>query len=72
MAEPKQPDQNSGMANLSVNSSRRSGDREDGMGNPAHQSGKRDTSESAKVPDQQMPADEATRSQDAEVRPAEK
>ena len=55
MTKPKQPDQDEGLANRSVNSSRRSGTDEDGTGNPAHEGGKHDSSESIKVPDQQIP-----------------
>jgi hypothetical protein len=54
MTKPKQPDQDEGLANMSVNSSRRSGVDEDGTGNPAHRSGQHDSSESTKVPDQQL------------------
>ena len=44
-----------GLANSSLNSSRRSGTREDGIGNPVRKGGERDSTESAKVPDQQTP-----------------
>jgi hypothetical protein len=37
MAGNKQPNDNPGLENLSVNSSRRSGVQEHGAGNPAHQ-----------------------------------
>ncbi len=55
MAGPKQPNQDVGLENLSVNSSRRSGVQEDGTGNPAHQHGKHNSTKSTKVPDQQIP-----------------
>ena len=53
--KPKQPDQDEGLANMSVNRSHRSGVDEGGTGSPAHRSGKHDSSESTKVPDQQVP-----------------
>jgi hypothetical protein len=59
MTKPKQPDQDEGLANMSVNSSRRSGTDEDGTGNPAHGSGKHDPSDSTKVPDQQIPVEQS-------------
>ena len=46
----KQPDQNEGLANISVNSGRRSGMDEGGTGNPAHDSGKHDSSRAPKYP----------------------
>ena len=53
MAGNKQPNEDTGLENLSVNSNRRSGVKEGGIGgNLAHESGKRDPTESAKVPDQ--------------------
>jgi hypothetical protein len=60
MSETKQPNQDTGLANLSINSSRRSGVGENGTGNPAHQSGKHDSTESAKVPDQQTPLEDTS------------
>ncbi len=59
MTEPKQPDQSKGLANMSLNSSRRSGIDEDGTGNPAHSSGKHDSTESTKIPDQQIPVEKS-------------
>jgi hypothetical protein len=50
-AEPK----DRGLANRSVSSSRRSGPREDGFGNPARPDARPDSTESTKVPDQQAP-----------------
>ena len=50
-AEP----QDRGLANRSVNSSRRSGTREDGLGNPARSDARQDSTQSTKVPDQQAP-----------------
>jgi hypothetical protein len=46
MAGNKQPNDNPGLENLSVNSSRRSGVQEHGTGNPAHQNQKPDPAES--------------------------
>ena len=42
-----------GIENVSLNSSRRSGAREDGLGNPARKDVARDSNESARVPDPQ-------------------
>jgi hypothetical protein len=50
-AEP----QDHGLTNRSVNSSRRSGPREDGLGNPVRPDARQDSTESTKVPDQQAP-----------------
>ena len=47
--------QERGLANRSVSSSRRSGPREDGLGNPARPDARPDSTESTKVPDQQAP-----------------
>lgn len=69
MAGPKQPNQVTGLENLSVNSSRRSGVKEDGSGNPAHQDGKHDPTESAKVPDQQIPVEQSPEIDDTEGHP---
>jgi hypothetical protein len=69
MAGPKQPDQDTGLENLSVNSSRRSGTAEDGTGNPVHQNGKHDPTEGAKVPDQQIPMEESPGIEDTEGHP---
>jgi hypothetical protein len=55
MDETKRDSQDKGLENLSVNSSRRSGEKEDGTGNPAREDKKRDSTESTKVPDEQMP-----------------
>ena len=38
-----------------ANSSRRSGTREDGLGNPARSDARQDSTQSTKVPDQQAP-----------------
>jgi hypothetical protein len=43
-----------GLENSSVNSSRRAGLRQDGAGNPARNGLREDSTESAKVPDQQI------------------
>jgi hypothetical protein len=57
MAGAERPNQDEGLENLSVNSSRRSGAQEDGTGNPAHQAGKHGPNESIKVPNQQIPVE---------------
>jgi hypothetical protein len=69
MAGNKQPNDNTELENLSVNSSRRSGVQEDGTGNPAHQNGKHDPIESAKVPDQQIPVEQSPGIEDTEGHP---
>jgi hypothetical protein len=69
MAGNKQPNQDTGLENLSVNSSRRGGTKQDGTGNPAHQNGKRDPNESAKVPDQQIPVEQSPGIEDTEGHP---
>jgi hypothetical protein len=46
MTKLEQSDQSEGLANVSVNSSRRSGVEEDGTGNPTHESEKHDSTES--------------------------
>ena len=69
MTEPKQPDQDQGLANMSVNSSRRSGTHEGGTGNPAHPGGKHDSSESTKVPDQQIPVEKSPDIEETEGHP---
>ena len=69
MTKPKQPGQDEGLANMSVNSSRRSGVDEDGTGNPAHPGGKHDSSESTKVPDQQIPVENSPGIEETEGHP---
>jgi hypothetical protein len=69
MIGPKKPDQDTGLENLSVNSSRRSGVSEDGNGNPAHQTREHDATESAKVPDQQIPVEQSPEIDDTEGHP---
>jgi hypothetical protein len=69
MAGNKQPNDNTGLENLSVNSSRRSGVQEDGTANPAHQNGNHDSNESAKVPDQQIPVEQSPEIDDTEGHP---
>jgi hypothetical protein len=69
MADAKQPKQDAGMENLSVSSSRRSGVPEDGTGNPARGSGQHDSTESAKVPDQQIPVEQSPGIEDTEAHP---
>ena len=69
MTKPKQPDQDEGLANMSVNSSRRSGTHEDGTGNPARPDGKHDSSESTKVPDQQIPVEQSPGIEETEGHP---
>ena len=55
MPQGKNPADDKGLENLSVNSARRSGTREDGVGNPARAEAGKSSTESAKVPDQQRP-----------------
>jgi hypothetical protein len=69
MAGNKQRNEGTGLENLSVNSSRRSGVKEDGIGNPAHQNGKHDPTESAKVPDQQIPVEQSPGIEETEGHP---
>jgi len=69
MAGTKQPNPGTGLENLSVNSSRRSGVKEDGTGNPTHQNGTHDPTESAKVPDQQIPVEQSPEIDDTEGHP---
>ena len=69
MTQPKQPDRDEGLPNMSVNSSRRSGVDEGGTGNPAHRSGKHDSGESTKVPDQQVPVEKSPELDDTEGHP---
>jgi hypothetical protein len=69
MAGPKQPNQDMGLENLSVNSSRRSGVQEDGTGNPVHHNGKHDPTESAKVLDQQIPVEQSPGIEETEGHP---
>jgi hypothetical protein len=69
MASPKNSDQDTGLENISVNSSRRSGTNEDGTGNPAHQNGEHDPTESAKVPDQQISVERSPEIEDTESHP---
>jgi hypothetical protein len=69
MAGTKQSGQDKGLENLSVNSSRRSGVKEDGTGNPAHQNGKHDPNQSAKVPDQQIPVEQSPEIDETEGHP---
>jgi hypothetical protein len=57
------------LENLSVNSSRRSGVSEDSTGNPAHQNGEHDLTESAKVPNQQIPLEDPPGIDDTEGHP---
>jgi hypothetical protein len=59
MAGNKHLNDDTGLENLSVNSSRRSGIQDEGTGNPAHQDGKHDSIESAEVPDQQIPLEQS-------------
>ncbi|KAB0266214.1 hypothetical protein [Microvirga brassicacearum] len=70
MAEAKKPEQGEGMASVSVNSSRRSGMREDGTGNPAHETGERDSNKRVKVPDQQIPVEQSPEIEDTEGHPS--
>jgi hypothetical protein len=69
MAGIKRTTQDESLENMSVNSSRRSGTREDGTGNPAHRSGRHDANESAKVPDQQIPVEQSPGIEETEGHP---
>lgn len=69
MAGNKQPDENAGLENLSVNSSRRSGAQEDGTGNPAHHDGRHTPNQSATVADQQIPVEQSPGIEDTEGHP---
>jgi hypothetical protein len=69
MAGNKQPNQDAGLENLSVNSSRRSGVEEDETGNPAHQDREHNPTASAKVPDQQIPVEQSPGIEDTEGHP---
>jgi hypothetical protein len=69
MTGVKRSNQDTGLENLSVNSSRRSGVKEDGTGNPAHQHGKHNPTESAKVPDQPIPVEQPPEPDDTEGHP---
>jgi hypothetical protein len=69
MIGEKRANQDTGLENLSVKSSRRSGVREDGTGNPAHQHGKNDPTESAKAPDRQIPVEQSPEIDDTEGHP---
>ena len=56
MPEGKKPKQTgAGLENLSVNSARRSGTREDGMGNAGRRTGPKDSTDSSRVADEQRP-----------------
>ncbi|WP_162820841.1 hypothetical protein [Microvirga calopogonii] len=69
MTGEKRSNRDTGLENLSVNSSRRSGPNEDGTGNPAHQNREHDPTESAKVPDQQIPVEQSPEFDDTEGHP---
>ena len=69
MTGTKQSNQDTGLENLSVNSSRRSGVEEDRSGNPAHWKGKHAPTESGKVPDQQIPVEQSPEIDDTEGHP---
>lgn len=58
-----------GLENLSVNSSRRTGTREDVAGNPAHGGNQRGSTSNARVPDQQIPSEPSSPSQETTVHP---
>jgi hypothetical protein len=55
MTETRKPARAAGLENMSVNSSRRSGRKQDGTENPARRDSKPDSTESTRVPDQQIP-----------------
>jgi hypothetical protein len=69
MAGIKQPTDNTGLENLSVNSTRRSGVQEEWTGNPTHQDGIHNPTESAKVLDQQIPVEQSPGIEDTEGHP---
>ena len=69
MAGSKQPNDDTGLENLSVNSSRRSGAQKDGTGNPAYHDGKHDPNKSTKVPNQQIPVEQSPGIEDTEGHP---
>jgi len=70
MAGTKQPNQDTGLESLSVDSSRRSGKKDDGTGNLAHQDGKHDPTERSKVPDQQTPVEQSPEIAETEGHPS--
>ena len=69
MAGNKQTNEDTGLENLSVNSNRRSGVKEDGTGNPVDQNEKHESTESAKMPDQQIPVEQSPGIEDTEGHP---
>jgi hypothetical protein len=69
MTNPTKSDHDEGLANMSVNSSRRSGTDEDGTGNPAHSGGKHDSSVSTKVSDQPIPVEKLPDIEETEGHP---
>ena len=69
MTNPRQAAQDEGLANMSVNSSRRSGVDEDGTGNAAYPGGKHDSSKSTKVPDQQISVEKSPGIEETEGHP---
>ena len=69
MANPKKLEQDGGLTNVSVNSSRRSGRDDDGTGSPTHPARKHDSSESTKVPDQQIPVEQSQGIEETEGHP---
>jgi hypothetical protein len=69
MTKSKLPGDDESLVNMSVNSGRRSGEDEAGTGNPAHSSGKHDSIESTKVPDQQIPVEKSPEIDDADGNP---
>ena len=52
LTDKKEPAQGAGLENMSVSNSRCTGQKLNGIGNPA---GKTDSTESTRVPDQQVP-----------------
>ena len=69
MSGAKRPNQDEGLENLSVNSTRRSNLQEDRTGSPAHQKDKHDSTESVKVLDQQIPVEKSPGIDDTEGHP---
>jgi hypothetical protein len=69
MTKPKQPDQDEGLADMGVNSSRRSGGDENGTGNPTRPGRKHDSSANTKGPDQQIPVEKSPDIEETEGHP---
>jgi hypothetical protein len=55
LTDRKEPAQGAGLENMSVSNSRCTGQKRNGICNPARQDGKTDSTESTRMPDQQIP-----------------